>query len=157
MFRPDRTPAVTTDSHLAGQSDVPATASGPSMTAVTRNVGVALVVVGVGGYVGTGAQSVTALVPSLVGALLLVLWAVARNPGRRRTAIHSALGVALVGLLASGMPLMDLPALLAGRDVERPAAVLSAAAMAVLCLVYLILGIRSFRAARRVSDGAAAS
>jgi hypothetical protein len=148
---------VTIDSHLAGQPDVPATANGPSMQTVTRNVGVALVVVGVGGYVGTGAKSVTALAPSVVGALLLVLWAVARNPVRRRTAIHSALGVALVGLLASGMPLMDLPVLLTGGDVERPAAVLSAAAMAVLCLVYLVLGIRSFRAARRVSDGVEAS
>lgn len=146
-----------TDSHLAGQSDVPATANGPSMNTVTRNVGVALIVVGVGGYVGTGAQSLTALVPSLVGAVLLVLWAVARNPARRRTAIHSALGVALVGLLASGMPLMDLPALLTGGDVERPAAVLSAAAMAGLCLVYLVLGIRSFRAARRVGGGAEGS
>lgn len=77
----------------------------------------------------------------------------ARAPSRRRTAIHAAFGVAVVGLLASGMPLMDLPALLTDGDVERPVAVGSATAMAVLCLVFLMFGIKSFRAARRLPDG----
>lgn len=137
-------------------SDAP-TATGPSMVRVTTGVGAALILVGVAGYLGTSAQSPTALAPSIVGLPMTILGTVARHPARRRNAIHSALGVALLGLLASGMPLMDLPALLTGRDVERPAAVISAGAMAVLCLTYLGLGIRSFRAARRGGDGAGAA
>ena len=119
------------------------------MVAVTRGVGVALVVVGALAYALTGAESVTALAPAAVGLVILVLGLAAGRESLRRHMIHAALVVALLGVLASAMPLAELPALLTGGDVERPGAVIASTAMALLCLVYLVLGVRSFIAARR--------
>ncbi len=118
------------------------------MIMVTRAIGGLLVLVGVVAYLATDRQSPTALAPAAVGVLLLIFGFLAGKPERTRSMIHAALGVSLLGLLASGMPLSDLPALFAG-DAERPGAVLAAAAMALLCLVHLGLGVRSFLAARR--------
>lgn len=119
------------------------------MVAVTRAIGVAMIVVGVVAYLVTSAESITALAPALVGLVLLALGLAAGREDRRRTMIHAALVVALLGLLATAMPLAELPALLGDGDVERPAAVVASAALAVLCLIYLVLGVRSFVAARR--------
>ena len=123
------------------------------MVNITRALGVILIVLGLGAYLGTGMESATALAPAVPGVLFLVLGLLAGDETRRPTMIHISLVVALLAILASGMPLMELPALLAGDDVERPAAVLTSAAMALLCLIYLGLGIRSFIAARREREG----
>lgn len=118
------------------------------MITVTRAIGALLVLAGFVAYLATDRQSMTALAPAAVGVLLLIFGFLAGKPERTRSMIHAALGVSLLGLLASGMPLRDLPALFAG-DAERPGAVVAAAVMALLCLVHLALGVRSFLAARR--------
>lgn len=117
------------------------------MITITRGIGAVLIVVGLAAYLGTGAESVTALAPAVLGILLLALGIAAAKPNLHRHMIHAALVVSLLGLLASAMPLMDLPALFAG-EAERPAAVLASGAMALLCLAHLVLGVRSFIAAR---------
>ena len=119
------------------------------MVTVIRVVGVVLLVLGVGAYLATGTESVTALAPAVPGLLLLVLGLLAGREERRRPMVHAALVVALFGVVASLMPLAELPALLAGDEVERPAAVITSTVMALLCLVVLGLGVRSFLAARR--------
>ncbi|ROP34655.1 hypothetical protein [Pseudokineococcus lusitanus] len=118
------------------------------MTTLTPVVGAALVVLGVLGYVLTGADSLTALIPAVVGVLMLAAAAVARSPRLHRHGIHAALLVALLGLLGSSMNVVRLPAVLTGTA-ERPAAVVVSTVMAVLLLVYLVAGVRSFAAARR--------
>ncbi|HVM19315.1 MAG TPA: hypothetical protein VM307_05075 [Egibacteraceae bacterium] len=126
------------------------------MTTITRLLGATLIVVGIVAYVATGADSITALLPAFLGALILVLGVVAARPAAHRHAIHGALVLALLGLLGTLMNVAELPAVLAGRDVERPGAVVASSVTAVLCLVYLVLGVRSFIAARRNQDTAAA-
>jgi hypothetical protein len=117
------------------------------VVAITRGIGAVLVVVGLVAYLGTGMESVTALAPAVLGVVLGVLGLLAGKPDLHRHMIHAALVVALLGLLASAMPLMELPALFAG-EAERPVAVVTSGLMALLCLVYLVLGVRSFVAAR---------
>jgi hypothetical protein len=121
---------------------------------ITRLTGAVLVVLGLGAYLGTGAESVTAVAPAVPGVLLLALGLLAGRESRRRHMIHAALVVALLGVLASAMPLAELPALLAGEDVERPAAVVTSGLMALLCAAYLALGVRSFVVARREAPAA---
>jgi hypothetical protein len=117
------------------------------LVTVIRGVGAVLLVIGIGAYVATGAASATALAPAVPGLILLVLGLLAGDEQRRPGMVTAALIVAGFGVLASLMPLAELPALLTGGDVERPAAVLTSAVMAVLCLVVLVMGWRS-RAAR---------
>ncbi|HSL58962.1 MAG TPA: hypothetical protein VK866_14035, partial [Acidimicrobiales bacterium] len=128
-----------------------------AMTPLTRAAGGALVVIGVVAFVGSGADSVTALIPAALGAVLLVLALLAdRQPARHATWAHAALGVALVGLLGSASRLGDLPDLVAGNDVELPWATGANAAVTVVLLAYLVAGFRSFRAARAAREGATA-
>ncbi len=124
------------------------------MTTITRVIGAVLIALGLGAYLGTGAEHATAAAPAVPGLLLLVFGVLAGREHLHRHMIHAALVVALLGLLASAMPLAELPALLGGGEVERPVAVLASATMALLCLIYLVLGIRSFVAARRSRDQA---
>lgn len=119
------------------------------MSTMSVWVGVLLIALGVGGYVMTGMVSVTALIPALFGVVLAGLGLWGRDAAKRKTAMHAAMGIALVGIAGSISGLIALPGLLAGGPVARPAAVYSRAAMAALLIVYLALGIRSFVAARR--------
>lgn len=123
------------------------------MVSVTRIIGLLLVIGGVVAYIASGADSFTALAPAFVGVILFVLGTLAAQPERRAMMIHLALGVSVLGVLASFMPLRDLPALIRGDDVERPYAVATAGYMAVLCLIHVILGVRSFVEARRARAG----
>jgi hypothetical protein len=116
-----------------------------SMPLVTRVVGFLLVLLGVVSYIGTGAASMTALIPAVVGALFLMLALVARNPGARKHVMHAAVAVALLAVLG-GVPRI-IAAVNAG-DLMRPA-VLAQIAMAVILAVYVVLGVKSFIDARR--------
>jgi hypothetical protein len=116
-----------------------------SMPLVTRMVGFLLVLLGVVSYVGTGAASMTALIPAVVGALFLMLALIARNPGARKHVMHAAVAVALLAVLG-GVPRI-IAAVNAG-DLMRPA-VLAQIAMAVILAVYVLLGVKSFIDARR--------
>jgi ACR3 family arsenite efflux pump ArsB len=64
-------------------------------------------------------------------------------------AAHGALGLALLGLAGCFSGVLKFPALLMGEEVARPAAVMVQTAMAVLCVVYLVLGVMSFIKIRR--------
>ena len=115
------------------------------MPFVTRVVGFLLIVLGVSSYFGTGRTSLTAMIPAYFGAVFLILALVARKPDARRHALHAAVALALIGALAV------LPRVFAGisaGDFGRPA-VMSQLATAIVLLIYVALGVKSFIEARR--------
>lgn len=116
-----------------------------SMPSVTRVVGFLLILLGVVGYVGTGAASITALIPAMVGAIFLILALVARRAQARKHVMHAAVALAL--LLVVGVVPRIIAAVNAG-EANRPA-VLAQMAMAAILLVYVLLGVKSFVDARR--------
>lgn len=111
--------------------------------------GVLLCLVGVGFYAGTGAASVTALIPAFIGLPLVVAGRVARREGLRHHAMHAAALLGTLGLLGSLRGAAQLPALLGGGEVPRPVAVAAQSITATLCLVFVALCVRSFVNARR--------
>ena len=119
------------------------------MPMVTVWFGVGFVALGVVSYVGSGAESVTALIPAVFGIVLVALGLAGRRHGRRALTMHVAAAVAVLGFLGSAMGLASLPDLLAGRDVDRPWAVAAQSIMAVALAVYIGLAVRSFIAARK--------
>lgn len=125
------------------------TATTTVMVRATTWFGAALVVLGIGAYVGSGADSVTALIPAFFGIVLAGLGWAGRGEDRRALAMHIAAGVALLGFLGGAMGLASLPALLSGDELDRPWAVATQSAMAIILAVYLALSIRSFVTARR--------
>jgi len=121
------------------------------MSKVTIGVGAALVALGLVGYVGSGASSVTALIPTAFGVVLAVVGVLAERTDNRKLWMHVAVVLALVGIAGSATGIADLPALISGDDLDRPWAVAVQSIMAVVLVVYVVLAVRSFIAARRTA------
>jgi len=117
----------------------------PRITVIFSLLYIAL---GLGGYFLTGAVHKTALIPTYIGVVLLILGLLAGNEKLRMHVMHAALLIGLLALLGTASSLLKLPAAIDGTA-ARPGAVFAQAATAVLSVVYLGLGVRSFIAARR--------
>lgn len=115
-------------------------------TAITS--GILLILIGVFGYVFSivdGNHSVTALIPAAFGVLLALFGFLAKSKENlRKHLMHAAV---LVGLLGFLIPAWRLASQISNIKVSL--AVLSQAAMAVVCLVFVILCVKSFVDARR--------
>jgi hypothetical protein len=110
---------------------------------------VLLIVLGIGGYVLTGAASVTALIPAFLGGAVLIAGLTALNDRYRKHAMHAAALLALIGLAGTAPGLAKLFSLIAGGELERPEAVISQSIMALLSLAFFGLCLKSFLDARR--------
>ncbi len=119
----------------------------------TVAIGIGLIVVGVASYAAASGSSPTALIPAAFGAALVVLGWLAYEDRRRRTAMHIAAAVGLLGFLGSVRGLLGIRDLVRGAPVERPLAVISQSLMAVLTGVFVTLCVKSFIDARRPRSG----
>jgi hypothetical protein len=117
------------------------------MPNITIGFALALIALGFAGYIPTGAK--TALIPARCGILLLVCGILAKKDNLRKHAMHGAAMLALLGFLGSAGGLLKLPAALSGAAGIIPAAVFAKSVMAILMLVFLVLCVRSFIAARK--------
>ena len=119
--------------------------------------GVLIALVGVGGYVATHFWH--ALIPVVLGILLMVLGLVANTEDqkRRTLAMHIAVTLGLLGFLGTIPGLIAMSHYLAGGEAtavggiavgHRVAAEVQSAT-SILCLIFVLLCVRSFIAARR--------
>lgn len=110
--------------------------------------GVLLLLIGIVGYVNgmlTQNASITALIPAFFGIVMIALGIGARmKEDLRKHLMHAAAAIALLGFI-----------LTAGRVVSRfneltySPAVISQVSMALVCLLFVILAVKSFADARR--------
>ena len=121
------------------------------MATITIGLGLVLIALGLGGYFGTGRESLTALIPVLFGLPLVLLGVVALKGHMRKHAMHAAAVIGLLGFAGTVKGLMKLPLLLTGGELARPAAVAVQAAMAIVCLLFVVLCVWSFIKTRRAS------
>ena len=121
------------------------------MPSITILFGLLLAALGLAGYLGTGSAHPTALIPCGFGLLLAGCGVLARpeNPRRRGLWMHIAVTLATLGFLGTVPAMVDLLRHLRGVVLAHPAAVEEKAAMGALCLVFVLLCVRSFIAARR--------
>lgn len=113
-----------------------------NLPVTTITIGLLLVLQGLGFYFGTATKSMTALIPTFFGVPILLLGCVALKDSLRKHAMHGAVALALLGLLA---PIGRI----ASAGLKFSAAGVSLVLMIVLCGGLLILGIKSFIDARR--------
>jgi hypothetical protein len=98
----------------------------------------------------TDRASVTALIPAMFGIVLLLLGVLARTrEGMRKHLMHAAVVVALLGFIATAGRLVSKVS-----ELTYSAAVVSQVSMAMVCLLFVILGVKSFADARRRTDPA---
>ena len=113
--------------------------------------GLLLILLGLLGYLvlaDPDARSVTALIPAFAGLPILVCGLVAFKEGARKHAMHIAMVSALLGAIAPWMRLAK--AFQEGFQLDEKTGV--QLTMSTLCLVLLVLGVRSFIAARRGAE-----
>jgi hypothetical protein len=122
------------------------------MAKVTLVFAVLLIALGLIGFIGTGSEHYTALIPMWIGVILGIfgLLALSPDPGRRTLFMHINVTVALLGFLGTVAELIrgTLKAQATGA-VPKAAAMESKYALAVILIVYVILCVRSFIAARK--------
>ncbi len=118
------------------------------MPLVTIVCGVILITIGFVGYINgmtNGNASLTALIPALFGLILAALGAAAQTMEHlRKHLMHAAVTVGLLGfLMTAGRLVMNLSRL------TLNAATIAQIAMSLVCLVFVLLCIKSFVDARR--------
>ncbi|MEO0437527.1 MAG: hypothetical protein AAF098_11535 [Pseudomonadota bacterium] len=118
------------------------------MPQITLVFGFGLIALGMLSYFGTGQSSLTAMIPAFFGAGLIVFGLVALKDSLRKHAMHGAATVALVGVIGSLM--RGVPGLL-GDDPFRTATLVQLV-MGVALIVFMVLCVRSFIAARRATE-----
>ncbi|WP_158750250.1 hypothetical protein [Acidobacterium sp. S8] len=121
------------------------------MAKTTVMFGVVLILLGVFGFVATGSHAPTALIPAFVGLILGILGflAITGVAKKRMLLMHIAVTLGLLGFLGTAKSIYDYIRLLQGVQFPHPIAVEEKAAMSVLLLIFVILCVRSFIAARR--------
>lgn len=118
------------------------------MTTTSIAFGTLLVLIGLAGYaygIMSGAASPTALIPAAFGILLIIFGVIARmKEALRKHLMHAAVIVALLGfILTAGRLISKL-----GELTFTPA-VISQVSMALVCLIFVVLAIKSFADARK--------
>ncbi|RMF79297.1 MAG: hypothetical protein D6744_09260 [Planctomycetota bacterium] len=121
------------------------------MPQVTIVYALACIALGLFAYFGASADkpSVTALIPAMAGGVFLVLGIIALRPAARKHAMHAAAALSLLLIWVPairGFP--GVFALLTGGQVANPRAAVVQSTFAVLCIVFVLLCVRSFIAAR---------
>ncbi len=121
------------------------------MANITFTLSGLLIALGLAGFISTGSHAPTSLIPAGIGILFLLFGAMARSsdPKRRMLWMHIAVTVALVLFLSTIPADVAVFRLAHGATLVRPVAILEKAAMSLLCLLYVLLAVRSFINARR--------
>ena len=118
------------------------------MPSTAIGCGLSLILIGIAGYVWgmmDGKASITALIPAFFGLVIALLGAFAKsNENLRKHLMHVAVLVGLIGFIIPAFRLLSKLG-----DLTLSAAVVSQAAMALICLIFVILCIQSFVNARR--------
>jgi O-antigen/teichoic acid export membrane protein len=122
------------------------------VASTTIALGAALIVLGVGSYLLTGAVSLTALIPAAFGVLFVAAGVLARDERKRMHAMHAAVVIALLGFVGSFRGLLGLGKVFDGTA-ARPAAIVAQTIMALLTLGYIVVAVRSFIQARKARLG----
>jgi hypothetical protein len=95
-------------------------------------------------------RSLTALIPAGFGVLLAIAGVVGLNPAQRKNAMHAAAGVAVLGfVLGGGRFVSKLPALFGGGEGVNQRAIVYTGLLGAVCLIYVIMSVQSFVAARK--------
>ncbi len=125
------------------------------MSKITLFVGLALIAVGAFFYLTAETKAFTALIPAFIGLPVAILGAIAAaNPAEkvRKHTAHFAVMLTLIGALGGiAMGLKNMGA----EGKER--AVAAQLIMGVICIVHVVMSVRSFIAARKAREAAAAA
>lgn len=112
-----------------------------------------MVILGLASFLLTGAASATALIPAFFGIVFIGLGILGiKKESMRKHSMHAALLLAILGIGGSFGGLINVLGVLGGNELERPSAAYAQAAMATICIYFVIAGVQSFINARKSRD-----
>ena len=116
------------------------------MPRLTIFFGALLTLLGIITFCATGAHAPTALIPTVIGLILVLSGALARSedPKTRMVWMHTAVTIGLIGFIGATVRMTSAMVKTHGGPFPHPAAVYEQAAMALLCLIFVVLCVRSF-------------
>lgn len=120
------------------------------MAKLTIAFGILLIALGAGAFIVVGHHPHT-LIPAVFGLLLAIFGALANtsDPKRRMLFMHVAVTLGLLGFLGTIPGIIGVIRMWSGHAVARPDAAKVQALMGSICLVFVLLCVRSFVTARR--------
>ncbi|MDA3874090.1 MAG: hypothetical protein PF795_09025 [Kiritimatiellae bacterium] len=117
------------------------------MTKLSIYIGGLLSLIGLISWTATGFESPTALIPAFIGApIALFGWLTDKQPARRKIYMHIAVGLAIVGFLASAS---RIPTLEDFGDIKS----VSIWTTCILCFILVGAFVQSFLKARTAKEG----
>ena len=121
------------------------------MVKTTLVFAVLLIALGMAGYFGTGSLHPTALIPAWIGIALGFggLLAISPSESRRKLFMHINVTIGLLGFLGGAVEVVRGYVHATFADNAAMIAMASKLALTALLLIYLLLCVRSFSAARR--------
>ncbi len=122
------------------------------MSSIAIACGILLILIGIIGYgygMANGGSSPTALIPAVFGLILAILGFVGNaKENLRKHLMHGAVIIGLLGFLGTASSFLKVASVFNGTA-ERPAAVVAQFATAIVCLIFVILCVKSFIDARK--------
>jgi len=119
------------------------------MAKISIAFSIILIVLGLVSYFGISNESITALIPTFLGVPVLILGFLALSEKYLKHSMHVAAVLMLLGFGGTIGGLIKFFRMIAGETFERPSAIVVQAIMALLCLIFLVLAVKSFIDARR--------
>ena len=121
------------------------------MAKVTIGFAVVFIALGLIGFIGTGSQYPTALIPAVLGLLLGIFGALSLSPdaGRRKLFMHINVTLGLLGFLGTIPSVIEIVKMAMGKVLPHPIASEEKFATCVICLIFVAMCVRSFIEARR--------
>lgn len=118
---------------------------------VAISIGVLLVLLGIGFYVGTGSAHATALIPAWFGLAIGICGVLGNTQDAKRRALwmHIAVTLGLLGFLFPGFRALRSSLHASTLNEVQRIAMWESWVMAVVCLVFTALCVRNFIANRR--------
>lgn len=108
-----------------------------------------LIMVGLIAYFSTGMVSWTALIPSILGALMGIIACLSLKDQWKKYFFFPLIFLNLTGLIGSAKGFKGVFLLFRNETIARPGAAIAQTIMASLCMIYLILSLRSFFSNRK--------
>ena len=121
------------------------------MARITSALGILLILIAVAAFIATGSAHPTSLIPGGIGILFILFGTLASStdPKKRMLWMHISVTVALLVFLGLIPADLDVIRLSRGASFPHPIAILEKSATSLLCLLYVLLCVRSFINARR--------
>lgn len=126
------------------------------MAIPTIVTGLILTAIGLYGYLNAtpnaeGKVSPTALIPAMIGVLIVICGALSTKDSLRKHVMHLAAMLGLLGVVGGFMPIIRQIANGKELNLAAPSAI-SGLGMTVVCAIFVALCVRSFIAARKARE-----